>query len=288
MTGSLTIANVPRSPAALTALVVGYVALLPFQFEVWRGSLNFAPADCLLVLVLLLAAAQLRYNPQVWSGWHYGLALVFVIGSLVASLRFGKLEPYELFNKDAGLILPFLSYAAITSAIVEWEDLRHILRVFAWSVVAQNILAVIAFFVAYFYGVPNPFARYGGMRLSGMLLDPNAYGGLLVMALVVVEGASWGPTPLFGEKALWISRLSLGLGILFTFSRSAWVALALALLVLGVLRFWVAGRLVLAGLAAVPCLVLFMGKRFLPIFEVMPTWRFRSIPSSAAESAAFG
>ena len=30
-----------------------------------------------------------------------------------------------------------------------------------------------------------------------MLLDPNAYGGLLVVALVICEGASWGTAPLF-------------------------------------------------------------------------------------------
>ncbi len=252
----------------LTALVMAYAALLPYQFEV-SSAMNFAVADCVLVLVLLLAAGQLKYIRQNWTGWHFGVALVFAMGSLVAAMRFGKLETYELLNKDAGLILPFLSYVAVTSAIVDWPQIRRVLRAFAWSVVLQNVVGVAAFLAAYFYGVRNPFARYGGLRLSGMLLDPNAYGGLVVMALVIVESASWGPDPLLRAKALWFARLTLVLGILFTFSRSAWVALMLALGLFCILRCWVAGRLIFAGLLAAPCLLLIMGQRFVPVFETM-------------------
>jgi hypothetical protein len=87
-----------------------------------------------MLLVLLLAAGQLKYRKPAWSVWHFGIAAVFALGSLVAALRFGVIDRYELFNKDAGLLLPFLSYAAITSAVTEWEDLRRILRVFTISV----------------------------------------------------------------------------------------------------------------------------------------------------------
>jgi O-antigen ligase len=121
----------------------------------------------------------------------------------------------------------------------------------------------------YFFGVANPFVRYEGLRLSGMLLDPNAYGGFLVVTLVILEASSFGPAPLFGRTTLWISRVSLCLGILFTFSRSAWLALALSLMVFFVLRPRAAGRLVSAALIAIPCLFLVLGPRFIPIFEAM-------------------
>jgi putative inorganic carbon (hco3(-)) transporter len=256
------------APGILRVLVTVYVALLPFQFQVER-AINFAPSDCLMLLVLIFAIGQLKYRKPAWSAWHFGIILIFTAGSLVASLRFGTLDRYELLNKDAGLLLPFLSYVAITSAIADWEDIRHILRVFTLSVVIQNIGAVAAFLAAYFYGVANPFTRYEGLRLAGMLLDPNAYGGLLVMALVMIEAASWGPSPLFRESTLWISRLTLVVGILFTFSRSAWVALGISLLLLCIVKTRIAGRLVVAGLAGAPCIFLVMGQRFLPIFERM-------------------
>jgi putative inorganic carbon (HCO3(-)) transporter len=260
--------SVPRSSGILTVLVTGYVVLLPFQFEAGNG-MNFAPSDCLLLLVLLLAAGQLKYRKPAWTIWHFGIPATFAVGSLVAALRFGGIDRYELLNKDAGLLLPFLSYLAITSSITDWDQLRHILRVFTLSVVLQNILGVGAFLAAYFFGLANPFTRYGGLRLSGMLLDPNAYGGLLVAAFVICEGASLGRAPLFKGGTLWLSRLTLLLGILFTFSRSAWMALALALLLLCALQTRVAIRLVLAGLVGAPCLFLLMGHRFLPVFEEM-------------------
>jgi putative inorganic carbon (hco3(-)) transporter len=268
MTSLITLDGIPQPPRILSVLVTGYVALLPFQFAVGNG-VNFAPADCLMLLVLLLAAGQLKYHKAAWSLWHFGIPVVFAVGSLVAAVRFGALDRYELLNKDAGLLLPFLSYAAITSSVTNWEDLRRILRVFTLSVVLQNILCVGGFLAAYFFGVANPFTRYSGMRLSGMLLDPNAYGGLLVAALVICEGASLGRTPLFSGPTLWLSRLSLGMGILFTFSRSAWVGLALAFLLLCAIQTRMAVRLVLAGAIGAPCLLLLMGNRFIPVFEEM-------------------
>lgn len=257
-----------RPIGVLSVLVAGYVALIPYQFNIAK-TLNFAPSDCFLMLAVLLAAGHLKYCKPAWTIWHLAIALTFAAGSLVAALRFGELNRYELVNKDAGLLVAFLSYAAITSTVTGWEDLRRILRVFTLSVAFENVLAVGAFLVAYFFGVATPFTRYGGVRLSGMLQDPNAYGGLLVATLAICEGASWGPAPLFRGLTLLVLRLTLALGILFTFSRSAWMGLGLALLVLCAVRRIVAVRLLLAGLIGAPCLFLLMGHRFLTVFQHM-------------------
>ena len=252
----------------LTGLVAGYVALLPYQFEAAKG-INFAAADIFLLVIVLLAAAQIKYVKPAWTIWHLGILLTFVMGSLVASVRFGNLTRYELVNKDAGLLLPLLSYAAITSAVTGWDDLRFILRVFTAGVVLENLMAVAAYMAAYFFGVTTPFARYGGLRLSGMLLDPNAYGGLLVATLVMCEGGSWGPAPLFKRVPLLFCRLTLALGILFTFSRSAWTGLVVAMLFACLIRPKVVARPVITVLIAAPCLILVMGQRFLPIVQQM-------------------
>ncbi len=268
MTSLVTFESVRTAPRILLLLVTGYVALLPYQFEGGSG-MNIAPADCFLLLVLLLAPGQLKYRKAAWSAWHFGILATFATGSLVAALRFGAIDRYELLNKDAGLLLSFLAYTAVTSCVRGWDDLRRILQVFALTVVAQNIFSVAGFLAGYFFGVANPFTRYGGLRLSGMLLDPNAYGGLLVAALVICEGSSLGPAPLFKGLTLWFFRATLAMGLLFTFSRSAWIALALALLLLCALHAKVAFRFLLAGIIGAPCLFLLMGSRFLPVFEEM-------------------
>ena len=258
--------TIRRPTSILKALVIAYVALLPYQFEV-GNEVNFAPSDCLMLLAVLLGLYSLRYRNLVWTGWHFGIIALFAAGSLVAALRFGTLSRYELINKDAGLLLPFLSYAAITSAVTGWNDVRRILRVFVATVALQNIVAVGSYLAAYFFNVKNPFGRYGGLRLSGMLIDPNAYGGLLVAAFVVCEGVCVGPDPLFRKRTLWLFRATLAMGILFTFSRSAWIALSLALCVLFLLQTRAALRVLLAGLTAAPCLFLLLGNRFVPVFE---------------------
>src|SRR5579864_893141 len=252
----------------LSFLVVCYAALLPYQFPVGT-AINFAPADCCVLLVLLLAPGQLKYRKPAWTIWHLGLVLTFVAGSFLSALRTGELSRYDLLNKDLGLLLLLLGYAAVTSVVTDWADLRRILRVFTLSVVFQNVLAVGAFLAGYLFGIATPFTAYGGSRLSGMLIDPNAYGGLLVVTLVICEGASWGLAPLFRGLPLFLCRMTLGLGILFTFSRSAWVGLGLALVLLCMVRSIVALRLLLAALIGGPCLFLLLGQRFLPFFEQM-------------------
>ncbi len=189
MTLSLPNRRAGRTEGLIGSLVTGYVILLPYLFNV-GDRINFAPADGFLLLVVLLAAGQLRCQSALWSEWHIAIMLTFAIGSLVTVLRLGRLDRYELLNKDAGLLLPFLSYAAITSAVSEWQDLRRLIRFFILGVVAENIVAIGGFLAAYYFGVATPFTRYEGLRLSGTLLDPNAYGGLLVVALVLCEGAS--------------------------------------------------------------------------------------------------
>lgn len=268
MTSLVTFESVQRAPRILFLLVTAYVVLLPYQFEGGNG-MNFAPADCFLLMTVLLAPGQLKYRKAAWSVWHFAILATFATGSLVAALRFGVIDRYELLNKDAGLLLSFLAYAAVTSCITDWDDLRRILQLFVLTVVLQNIFSVGGFLAGYFFGVANPFTRYGGLRLSGMLLDPNAYGGLLVAALVICEGGSLGEAPLFKGVTLWFFRASLLMGIVFTFSRSAWSALALALLLLCAVHARVAFRLLLAAIVAAPCLFLLMGSRFVPVFEEM-------------------
>jgi hypothetical protein len=144
----------PRPSGILGVLVAAYVALLPYQFQVER-SFNLAPADLLLVAALVLAAGQLKYRKHAWTIWHLGIAWTFLAGSLISVVRTGTLDRYELLNKSAGLFLPFLSYAAVTTAIVEWDEIRHILRVFTLSVAIQNAVAVAAFLATYFLGLPT-------------------------------------------------------------------------------------------------------------------------------------
>jgi putative inorganic carbon (HCO3(-)) transporter len=258
-----------RRKGTLDFLVAAYAAALPFQVEVQRGVLNFALADCCLALILLVAAGQLKYRKPAWTIWHLGLVFAFASASFLTALRTAQLSRYVVMNKDLGLLLLFLSYAAVTSVVTDWQDVRRILRIFLASVVLQNVVAVAAFLVTYLVGVQTPFTAYGGKRLSGMLIDPNAYGGILVMALAICEGASWGAKPLVKGPKLLFYRLTLGMGILFTFSRSSWASLFLAMLLFCVVRRRVPTWMTIAALIVAPSALLLKGTRFLGFVENM-------------------
>src|ERR1700739_1654297 len=77
----------------LAALVVGYILLLPYQFQLGK-TMNLAPADCFLALAVILGVAQLRWISTVWTAWHLGMVLIFVVGSLVCALNYGVLASY--------------------------------------------------------------------------------------------------------------------------------------------------------------------------------------------------
>ncbi len=229
-------ARVRESSDVLYILAAAYVVVLPFQIQLAR-YLRIAPADLFVLLALFLAAHQLRYRRHAWSVWHLGLLLSFACGCLLASLRFGHLDSYVLLNKSAGLVVLMMSYLVITSAASGWSRIRRMLRLFVLSVSIQNAVFAAIFVAGFLSGRVLPGSSYGGQRLSGLLYDPNAYGGLLALAFTLCEAASMGKNPLFAGRTLVICRLTLGLGLLFTFSRTAWLSLAPVLLGMLVVRF---------------------------------------------------
>jgi putative inorganic carbon (HCO3(-)) transporter len=260
-----------RGTRAMMWFVLAYVALMQVQLTFEPGTTGFriAPADLCLLLALAVAPGQLRYRRPAWTIWHTALVFVFLIGTLVEAFNEGVLSRYVVLNKDIGLGFLFLSYAAITSVATDWHQIRRIVSTFTISVAVMNVIAVGAYLVAYRLHTDNLFTAYGGSRLAGLVVDPNAYGGLLATALALAEGASWGTHPLFRPWMRVFLRTSLGLGLLFTFSRSAWIALALALALLCTVRRGMALKFALGGAAGIVAVFLVMGPRFLDFFKNM-------------------
>ena len=65
-----------------------------------------------------------------------------------------------------------------------------------------------------------------GMREAETALGWPARAGKLVLTLALIEGAAAGPSPLLKGWLLDLSRVSLMCGIVLTFSRTAWLSLA--------------------------------------------------------------
>lgn len=205
-------------------LLAGYAAFLPVQYDTGIGF-RFAPADLFLLLFLTFGIGWFRFAQINWSFWHLGMLLVFQTGTLVAVLKNGYVSQYALIQKDIGLLALFAAYTVIAAFATDWSRIRWILRVFILSVVFQNIIALGEFFLSQLTGFDITRLNYAQARLSGLLVDPNAYGGLLVLTFTMLVITYYSAKPLLGGPSGLFCLLTLAAGILLTFSRSAWIGL---------------------------------------------------------------
>jgi putative inorganic carbon (hco3(-)) transporter len=238
--------------------LAAYVALLPFQIEP-SPDLRLAMADAALFGYLIWRVSSIRLVRGAWSVWHLALVCLFAMGLFVTVSNSGALSRYVFLNKGLGLLTLLVAYAAITSEIGNWWQLRKVLRIFVLSVSFQNIIVMAALLSSYVAGVNFSFINYGNERLSGMMVDPNAYGGLLIVALAFNVVGSTGPIPVTRGFLRVVCDVTLAAGILFTFSRSAWIALGAAWLTFLLFRPKSALRMAAVVSTAIPVLLLFIG-----------------------------
>lgn len=256
-----------RTPYTMRKLflfaVMGYIMFLPAQID-FGGAFRLAPSDLFLMLGLFAAGLHLKLDRRQFSSWHWGMLLIFVLASFVSIWRNGFITQYALLQKDVGFVLLLLTYIMLIQAVDSWDRLYQMLRIFLLSVLCLNIVALFAFFS----GVKVPFMVQDG-RLSGMLIDPNAYGGLLVTAFAIHIMTSGSGVKLLRGWVSLLATLTLSGGIMMTFSRSAWIGLILVLLTLLLTN---PSRLIKIGMgfiAAFVVLLLYKGTAYLEVLGSM-------------------
>ncbi len=247
-----------------TWVAFGWAALLPFQADtVAQLGFRAAPADLLLAgLVLGVCArklAQRDLRPAMTRPvlWTLGLLAWFLVTLPQTYATLGTIPQAVLVNKILGLALLVASYWALLESLPSTRDVTRFLRWFCAVACVWNLAGLVGYGLEQWAGLKN-LTVYGDVRLTGFLVDPNAYGGFLVAALAVqialtaAGRRSW-------KRGLELSGiLSLFVGVYLTYSRSAWLALAVGVCVL----FWLAPRhekkrvAGIAGLLAVELAVL--------------------------------
>ncbi len=241
-------------------LLYGYIISLPIQIGTSSG-IRLAPSDVFLLSILIIGLGKLKLRRKIVSGWHYSLLILFMVGSAIALFRNGELSSYALLQKDIGLFTLMLTYIVFTTAVDHWEKLKRLLTIFLWSIVIQNCLAMVLYISGIQWAWFNQFSR-----LSGMLLDPNAYGGLLIVAFAVHISTFFQGRALI--RGFWgvFSLLTLAIGIIFTFSRSAWIGLFFLLIVITSIRPAYLLRIIIGFVLAVASILIVKGREF---FEVI-------------------
>jgi O-antigen ligase len=241
-----------RSTPAL--LLVAYFVAMPIQFE-WGATRQIAPADIFIAAYLFIRAPQLRHVAKAWTPWQYALAPLFAFGMLVSAFRIGEITSYALLQKGLGLLVLFGLFTALVDFMQDRDRVIWLLRVFVGAVLLHATVALGAQLLVYIGGPTLPLINepYPGQRISGLVLDANAFGGLLALAFVLHHLTVGTPAALLRGKWALIAYLVLPTTLLLTFSRSSWMGLAIGLFAIVLLRPWVGGRAVLR--VVIPALV---------------------------------
>jgi len=239
---AIALTPVERPAWELVAAGLGLLGLLAFavlEYEaaVALGFLLFAvvrvepaPADAVFAVVIAVALVTGRFNLRTTPlGPALGIA-IFIALNLVAC--FDALDPAR-----AASFLTITLYLCVfglwvASYVTDRTRARRVLRIYIGVSVLSAFLGVAALFG------PLPghdaLTSYQGTRARGLFKDPNVFGPFLVPALLLLLQETIEPRLLMANRFLKLIGLAiLTCGVLFSYSRAAWLNLVVGVLVMG-------------------------------------------------------
>jgi hypothetical protein len=176
----------------------------------------------------LLRFTDLRILRAAWSGWFGAILACVTGGALVAAVTHG-ISFGTILQKGIGLLFLLLSLVCLHDFMRSWNHLRWIFRVFVSAVTIHSVLFLMVMLAQNFGLLSWPSMNLGGARLTGLLIDPNAFGGLILVALIINATTRAHGQPLLRGHAALFANAALAAALMFTYSRSAWVGGILAL-----------------------------------------------------------
>ena len=202
------------------AVVLGVLLLAAVRLEP-------APADVVFGVVIAAALATGRFGLDRVPLSVTALVTVFLALNLLASV--------EVI--DAGRALQFFAITFYLGILALWltayvRSVRRARLVLVAYLVAAVLSAALAC-LALFTPLPGKEAFVDGPRAQGLFKDPNVFGPFLVPAALILMEEAVAPRLLrlrLLSKLLFLSVLVVG--VLFSFSRAAWLNLAVGATVL--------------------------------------------------------
>lgn len=219
----------------LALLAAIALVLTRYQLAITIGFLLLAvvvvepsPSDALFALVMAIAFVTKRFHLRAVSRIALSLVAAFLVLnvlSLMDVISWSVAARFLLITLYLGLFSLWLAAYVDRPA-----RSRQLVRAYLAAAVISALAASLALFVHF----PGASALIGdGARAKALFKDPNVYGPFLVpIALILVE-------ELLRPRLLRLRRLSmlacfvaLTLGVVFSYSRAAWLNFAVALIVL--------------------------------------------------------
>jgi O-Antigen ligase len=216
--------------AVLVLAVARYDAAVALAF-VLLGVVRFepAPSDVILPIVIAVALVTGRFNFG-----RIPIAPVVLVGVLMAG---GALSLAAAIDLSAGL--RFLVISLYMGTVFVWlvgyvdsqRRARLIVVSYLAAALASAVLGTLPFLLS--FSGADLFTTEGGFRGQALFKDANVFGAFLVPAVLILVDEIISPRLLLlprWSKSLLV--LVLAAGLLFSYSRAAWISLSVGLLVL--------------------------------------------------------
>jgi O-antigen ligase len=216
--------------AVLALALTHYHAAVALAFAL-LGVVLVEPAPSDGVFVVLMAVALV--------GRRFRLAAVPfpVVAALGALAALNLLSAAQVADPERAasyfLITVFVAAVALwlTGYVVTRRRARLVVRGYLVAAVSSALLGVLALFAP----VPGADVLAEGGRARGLFQDPNVFGPFLIPALLIVTDEILQPRLLSARQPTKVVIAAiLALGVLFSYSRGAWLNLGVALVVMAV------------------------------------------------------
>jgi O-antigen ligase len=204
------------------AVGLGFLLLAVVRFEP-------APADAVLGVLIALAVAGGRVDLERVPAAVLGLLGLLIALNVASLASAAELEPALRFF---GITLYLAVFAVwLASYLRTRRRMRMVVGAYVAGAVASAALSVLALFVA--YPGHELVAGETASRAQGLFKDPNVFAPFLVPAALILFEETLRPRLLGLSRRVTAPLLAvLALGILFAYSRAAWLNLAVALMVM--------------------------------------------------------
>ncbi len=219
-------------------LLVIWICFLGVQIQLLWLPFRFAPSDLVLFvfMIMVLLTGKINFESFITKDLLL-LLLVLTVSGFVALIRLQVLSYYTVINKYFGFIILILSFFFIKNVIKGSKVLlQKSLEIFVLTGGFLNLFYIV---LAYLPGNNSNIKSvllYGELRLRGLLVDPNAYGGFLVTVFFLCLPLLINEKIKFKKIFYFIVFLSSFIGLVLTTSRSAYLAFvagSFAVLLLG-------------------------------------------------------
>ena len=224
---------------ALALLGILALAVARYEAAVALGFLTFAvvhfepaPSDGIFAVVIAVALVTGRFNLRnAPLGPAIGIA-AFVCLNLLACVEVVDSARAAKFISITIYLLVFALW--VPTWVRDRRRARTLVRIYLIVAAASALVGTLALFLP----LPghNLLTAYGGTRARAFFKDPNVFGPFLVPAALILLQETFQPRLLRSGRLFKLTTLTiLVAGVLFSYSRAAWLNLVVGALVMGLL-----------------------------------------------------